>query len=110
MSPTLLSALISSGSAVLVVIFGLLTVGIVFVLGLTKVGDDAQVVALASSAAGVIGTVIGAYFGVQVGSSGRKEAEDGRHRESEKAQALAAVAPPEVAGPILRSFGNPGFQ
>lgn len=54
-----------------------------------------------TGAAGVIGTMVGAYFGIQIESSGRDKAAEAQQHESEKAQKLAAVAPPRLAARVL---------
>jgi phage tail tape-measure protein len=50
---------------------------------------------------GVVGTIVGAYFGVQVGSSGQEQVESARAKAEDQAKALAAVAPSEAAVAVL---------
>jgi hypothetical protein len=50
---------------------------------------------------GVIGTIVGAYFGVQVGASGKEESEAARSKAEDEAKALAAVAPTAQAVQVL---------
>ena len=50
---------------------------------------------------GVIGTVVGAYFGVQMGSEGKQKSEAARDKAEEKATKLAAVAPAGDAKEVL---------
>ena len=50
---------------------------------------------------GVIGTIVGAYFGVQVGASGKEESDAARTKAEDEAKKLATVAPPKAAAEIL---------
>jgi hypothetical protein len=81
--------LINTAGAVLVVVLALLAVfGIcLFLVGDVDRGDRGSVV---TSAFTVLGTIVGAYTGVKVGSSGREDAEKARDVESAKVEALAA--------------------
>lgn len=92
------------------VIAGLLAVGVgVFAIAViaivaiivTPSGNGEAVAAIATGSVGVIGSVVGAYFGVKVGSDGRQQAEVGRQVEAAKAQVLAAHLPPDLAANAL---------
>jgi hypothetical protein len=52
---------------------------------------------------GAIGTLVGAYFGVQVGSVGKEQAERAKDEAHEQAVKLAAVAPEEKAQAIINA-------
>jgi hypothetical protein len=60
-------------------------------------GSAEGVVAIASSAFGVIGSVVGAYFGVKVGTASRD-------REALHAQAFALHVPPAEADSALATI------
>jgi hypothetical protein len=45
----------------------------------------------------LVGTVVGAFFGVQVGSAGKERAEAARERSEEMAKAALSMLPPESA-------------
>ncbi len=62
-----------------------------------------NVVALATASFGVIGTVVGAYFGVKVGTDGTQTAVKGMQAEAAKAQAFAAHVPADQAEAALSS-------
>ena len=98
------TALASSGASLVVVLAGLGAVLIIFVVAIGKMDQEPNVVAAASAAAGVIGTIVGAYFGMQVGSSGKEKLEAARAAEAVKVQHLAAAAPPDVAMAVLERF------
>ncbi|HEX4751951.1 MAG TPA: hypothetical protein VH268_03555 [Solirubrobacterales bacterium] len=70
---------------------GSVVVGIVAVVALLKGGDTAAQVS--SAVAGVIATMVGAYFGVKVGSDQTKQAIAGQQAEAAKAQVYAAHVP-----------------
>ena len=50
-----------------------------------------------TSVATVVGTVVGAFFGVQVGAVGKERAEASRERSEELARAALSMLPPESA-------------
>ena len=52
----------------------------------------AAVVAVMGSITTIIGTLVGAYFGVKVGEAGKAEAQDARDKAEDKVQKLALVA------------------
>lgn len=52
--------------------------GLVFGIAVSQFTTAADVTAVVGSVATVIGTIVGAFFGVQVGSSGKETAEAGR--------------------------------
>jgi hypothetical protein len=81
------------------VVVGTIVVGIIAAAAISKGTDTAG--QIASSAGGVIATIVGAYFGVKVGSDQVKEAIDGQKAESAKAQAFAAHIPSEKAEAAL---------
>lgn len=60
-----------------------------------------DVVAIIGSITGIVGTVIGTFFGVHVGSAGRAQAELARDRATQTAMQLAGAADSQKAGVIL---------
>jgi vacuolar-type H+-ATPase subunit I/STV1 len=79
-----------------IVVIGLAVVVLVLLLAFRwKAASD--VVAVVGSVTGVIGTIVGAFFGVQLGSAGREKAEIERNAAEEKALKFAAALSPEVA-------------
>lgn len=78
----------------IVVCVGLVVLLLIALVAIIVVNDQsAQVVAIATSAFGVIGTVIGAYFGLKIGTDGSQAAVAGLRDEAAKAQAFAAHVP-----------------
>lgn len=78
---------------------GVLAVAIIAVFALSK--DTSTAATIASSSAGVIATIVGAYFGVKAGSDQSREASSNERAEAAKAQVYAAHLPPEEAPKIL---------
>ncbi len=79
---------------------GVCVVGVIAVIALIKDSDTAATIA--SSAGGVIATVVGAYFGVKVGSDQSRTAIEAQREEAAKAQIYAAHLPPDRAEDVLR--------
>ena len=67
-------------------------------------GDAATAMAAVT---GAIGTMAGAYFGVQVGSAGRQEAENRADVNAERAVRFAAIADPARAMMLLNLPDSP---
>src|SRR3954465_10020839 len=75
---------------------------ILSVVAMLLVDESAQsVVAVATAGFGVIGSVVGAYFGVKIGTDGTQAAIASLKEEAAKAQAFAAHLPPERASQAL---------
>jgi len=93
---------VSASGAILVVGLGL---AFVFVIALVSLGTvpASQKAAVVTAAFTVLGTIVGAYFGVKVGSAGKERAESQRDAESVKVQELAARIDPETATAALAS-------
>jgi hypothetical protein len=80
---------------------GLLTLLVIATLALVFVRNEtAQVATIASAAFGVVGTVVGAYFGVKAGTDQSEKAQNqtqgtvqALREEAAKAQAFAAHVP-----------------
>jgi hypothetical protein len=86
------------------VLSGLVIMGIVFVVAILKWTAAADVAAAVGSLTGVVGTIVGAFFGVQAGASGKEKAEAARVIAENKAVHLAAELPPGAAQRVLSKF------
>jgi hypothetical protein len=93
---------IAASGAIVVVGLGL---AFVFVIALASLGTvpDSQKAAVVTAAFTVLGTIVGAYFGVKVGSAGKERAESARDAEAVKVQELAARIDPATAEAALDS-------
>ena len=89
---------------------GVVAVGVIAIVALAK--DSSTSATIASSAGGVIATIVGAYFGVKVGTDQAKSTLEGQQEEAAKlhkgqlaeaakAQVYATHLPPEKAGEIM---------
>lgn len=80
--------------------FGLLA--LTGVLGLsTAMVDGDQFTQLATTVIGVIGSIVGAYFGVKIGTDGTQKALEAQRQEAARSQIFAAHLSPEVAQEAL---------
>lgn len=78
---------------------GVLVVGLLAGYAINKDPDSAATIA--GSAGGVIATMVGAYFGVKVGTDQSKAAAENQKAEAAKAQVYAAYLDPQKAPDIL---------
>jgi hypothetical protein len=81
------------------VVAGVLAVLTIAIVAMLK--DTSTAATIASATAGVIATIVGAYFGVKVGTDQSKTANEGQKAEAAKAQVYAAHLPPEQAPGVL---------
>jgi hypothetical protein len=84
-----------------VVVLGFGLVALVALAAIYKWTTAAEVATVVSSITGVVGTVVGAFFGLQVGSAGKAKAEADRNAAEERALRLAAAVEPAVAMRVL---------
>lgn len=98
-------ALVGTAGGVVVVIIG---VGAVVTIASASLGTvpDSEKATVATAAFSVLGTVVGAYFGLRVGSQGKQEADEQRAVATAKVERLAAELSPEQA---RRAMSEPEF-
>ena len=70
-------------------LLSLIAVSVAAIVALPS-GNGQNVVAVTTGSFGVIGTVVGAYFGVKLGADRRQAAQHAQRAEAAKVQALAA--------------------
>lgn len=86
----------------LALVAGLLTlVGVLLIADKAGVTMD-QFTQLATTVIGVVGSVVGAYFGVKIGTDGTDKALEAQRQEAARAQIFAAHLPPALAGQALQ--------
>jgi hypothetical protein len=78
---------------------GLLSLIVVVIVALI-VKPDTTGGSIATGAIGVIGSIVGAYFGVKIGTDGTKAAVSAQQDEATKAQVYALHTPSEKAGEV----------
>ncbi len=76
------------------VITGIILVGVMYALTLWayRGGQAAEVATAMGAVTTVVGTLVGAFFGVQLGAAGREKIEDRAENARRKADALASAA------------------
>jgi hypothetical protein len=91
---------LQTAGALLAVGAGLLAVVLIAAIAIVH-DSEASVASIATAAFGVIGSVVGAYFGVKVGAEGTQRALDAHKAEAARAQAYAAHLPESRARQAL---------
>jgi protein-S-isoprenylcysteine O-methyltransferase Ste14 len=91
-----------------IVFLGLVVAAAVFFGAIFHWTAAADVATAVGSVTGVIGTVVGAFFGIQAGSEGKEQVEAARVRAETNASRLALVLPPDVAAslPLIKGSGT----
>ncbi|HWO82949.1 MAG TPA: hypothetical protein VNM38_04065 [Solirubrobacterales bacterium] len=89
---------VKAAAGLTAVAIGVIVVGIIALAAISKNTQTAATIA--SAAGGVIATIVGAFFGVKIGSEQSKKAQDGLKEESAKAQIYAAYLPPAEADSV----------
>jgi guanyl-specific ribonuclease Sa len=82
--------------AVVVGVLAVLTIALVAIFE-----DSNSAATIASAAAGVIATIVGAYFGLKVGTDQTKTANEAQKAEAAKAQVYAAHLPSNEAKEVV---------
>ena len=84
---------------------GLFALVVIAIFGMAWVkSDSASVVSIAAGAFGVIGTIVGAYFGVKVSSDGTQKAIDALKDAETKASTFAAHLAPDKASQAISDY------
>ena len=81
------------------VAIGVAAVTVIAIVALIKGGETAATIASASG--GVIASIVGAFFGVKIGTDQSKNAAEGERKQAAKAAVFAAHLPPEQAPEVL---------
>lgn len=80
-----------------IIITGFVLVFLITLISTFRWAEDTSVATVVGAVASLVGTVVGAFFGVQVGSVGRERAEAARERSDEGMKAALSMLPPEAA-------------
>src|SRR4051812_2659425 len=80
-------------AGLLALVAGLVVLGLVAAVSMIVTPEGSKEVPV--GAFGVIGSVVGAYFGLKVGAEGSKKAVEAQRQEAAKAQVFAAHIPPD---------------
>jgi hypothetical protein len=98
-------ALLANSGGLVVVVVCVLAVMTITSTSMATVPEEQQAT-VAAAAFTVLGTIVGAYFGVRVGSHGKQEAETARAVSEAKVARLAAHVAPEEAVRALDAVDN----
>ena len=95
-----LEHLLSGAGGLVVVAIGVIAVTTLTSASLGSVAEEERAT-VATAAFTVLGTIVGAYFGVRVGARGKDEAEAGRAVAAAKVERLAAHVDTEKADEVI---------
>lgn len=92
--------------ATLIILSGLLAILIVVAVAVVRYVNSGDAASVITAAGATIGTLVGAYFGLNLGSAGRQKAEDSKDAAHAKLIAVAAALPPgdPTAEELRKSF------
>jgi hypothetical protein len=80
-----------------IIIFGFSLVAFITLVAIFRWNEVANVATVVGAVSSLVGTVVGAFFGVQFGSAGKEKVEAARDRSQEMAEAALSMLPPESA-------------
>ncbi|HEX6667097.1 MAG TPA: hypothetical protein VF081_10940 [Solirubrobacterales bacterium] len=83
------------------VLAGVVAVGVIAIVAMLTDKEGTNVSTIATSAAGVIATIVGAYFGVKLGSDQTKDASKSQKGTAAKAEVYAAHLPADKAQAVI---------
>ena len=95
-----IGALLAGSGGLVVVVVGVLAVMTITTASIATVPGE-QAATVAAGAFTVVGTIVGAYFGVRVGAHGKQEAEAARVASEAKVVRLAAHIDKQDAARVL---------
>jgi hypothetical protein len=96
----------SARYGLIAVIVGIAAVLIICLYAMVHWQSAADVATAISPVTGIIGTIIAAFFGVQVGASGKQRAEDQRDKVQAQNGALLGMLPPEQYEKVLKEHAE----
>ncbi len=89
-----------------IIISGFALVAFIAIISIFRWAEVTSVATVVGAVASLVGTVVGAFFGVQVGAVGRDRAEASRERSEELARAALSMLPPESAEQLRSEMGR----
>jgi uncharacterized membrane protein len=92
----------------LIILAGFVLVALVSVVAIFRWDDATNTSAVIGATTSLVGTVVGAFLGVQVGSAGKERAEAARERSEEAARAAMAMLPPDSASQLQADLRRQG--
>lgn len=92
----------------LIILAGFGLVALVALISIYKWEDVTNVATVIGATTSLVGTVVGDFLGVQVGATGREQAEADRQRVEETSRVALSMLPPEAAEQVRRETGRQG--
>ena len=89
-----------------IILAGFLLVALASVVSVFRWEDVTNVATVIGATTSLVGTVVGAFLGVQVGAAGKERAEADRRHVEEVARLALSMLPPEVAKQIRDEAGG----
>ena len=89
-----------------IILTGFALVALISVVSIFRWEDVTNIATVIGATTSLVGTVVGAFLGVQVGSVGKERAEADRQRSEEMAQRALSMLPPEVARHLREDMGG----
>ena len=80
-----------------IIVTGFALVAFITMVSIFRWADVTSVATVVGAVTSLVGTVVGAFFGVQVGAVGKERAEASRERSEEVTRAALAMLPPDSA-------------
>jgi hypothetical protein len=80
-----------------IIIAGFALVAFITIVSIFRWVEVTSVATVVGAVASLVGTVVGAFFGVQVGAVGKEKVEASRERSEEMARVALSMLPPESA-------------
>lgn len=90
----------------LIILAGFVLVALISVVSIFRWQDVTSVATAIGATTSLVGTVVGSFLGVQVGSAGKERAEADRWRLEQFARLALAMLPPEVASQVREQMGE----
>ncbi len=89
-----------------IILAGFTLVAFISVVSIFRWEDVTNVATVIGATTSLVGTVVGSFLGVQVGSAGTERAEADRQRSEAVARTALSMLPPEVAKQIEVEMGG----
>ena len=90
----------------LIILTGFALVALVSLVWIWRWEDVTSVATAIGATTSLVGTVVGSFLGVQVGSAGKERVEADRQQVEEMARAALSMLPPDVAKQLREEMGR----
>ena len=90
----------------LIILTGFALVALVSLVSIWRWEDVTSVATAIGATTSLVGTVVGSFLGVQVGSAGKERVKADRQQVEEMARAALSMSPPDVANQLREEMGR----